>query len=201
MMCKTCTEDARTWLETCRNQKPERSDLEALPNGQKTHCPKGHPYDGENTYWYKGARQCRTCRAANNINSYYRHHAERRAYDKARWEADPDRYRAYSRKWQRENRERSNLLSRVKKQRRRRAGTLTVADWELVLEVYGPICLACGKSEVTIDHVVPVSRGGANDISNVQPLCNWCNTSKATKTIDYRPEPWDVVMARADAVA
>ena len=36
----------------------------------KTHCPQGHPYDGENTYFAKRSgranpeRQCRRCRAA-----------------------------------------------------------------------------------------------------------------------------------------
>jgi hypothetical protein len=28
----------------------------------KTHCPKGHPYDDENTYRYKNGRHCKTCR-------------------------------------------------------------------------------------------------------------------------------------------
>lgn len=31
-----------------------------------THCPQGHPYDDDNTYWYRKdsyrARHCRTCR-------------------------------------------------------------------------------------------------------------------------------------------
>jgi len=30
----------------------------------RTHCPQGHPYSEENTYWNKGHRQCRTCRTA-----------------------------------------------------------------------------------------------------------------------------------------
>jgi hypothetical protein len=25
-------------------------------------CPQGHPYTPENTYTYKGARSCKTCR-------------------------------------------------------------------------------------------------------------------------------------------
>lgn len=29
--------------------------------GSATHCPKGHPYDEANTYWYKGWRSCRLC--------------------------------------------------------------------------------------------------------------------------------------------
>ena len=28
----------------------------------KTHCPQGHAYDDNNTYFYKNERQCRTCR-------------------------------------------------------------------------------------------------------------------------------------------
>ncbi len=33
----------------------------------KTHCPKGHPYSGENLYLTKGGgRQCRQCRVAND---------------------------------------------------------------------------------------------------------------------------------------
>jgi HNH endonuclease len=28
----------------------------------KTHCPAGHPYDDENTYHWRGERQCRICR-------------------------------------------------------------------------------------------------------------------------------------------
>jgi hypothetical protein len=28
----------------------------------KTHCPRGHPYDDENTYWHEGNRDCKECR-------------------------------------------------------------------------------------------------------------------------------------------
>lgn len=34
-------------------------------NRKKTHCPKGHPYDEENTYWRKTSRHCRACLKAN----------------------------------------------------------------------------------------------------------------------------------------
>jgi hypothetical protein len=30
----------------------------------KTHCPAGHEYSEENTYHWRGERQCRTCRSA-----------------------------------------------------------------------------------------------------------------------------------------
>lgn len=33
-----------------------------LPQSEKTHCPKGHPYTLLNTIWYKGQRYCRECK-------------------------------------------------------------------------------------------------------------------------------------------
>ena len=32
---------------------------------------------------------------------------------------------------------------------------------------------------MTIDHIIPKSKGGNNDINNLQPMCNTCNTKKA----------------------
>lgn len=30
-------------------------------NAAKTHCPQGHPYSVENTYFNRGKRFCKTC--------------------------------------------------------------------------------------------------------------------------------------------
>lgn len=43
-------------------------------------------------------------------------------------------------------------------------------------------CQSCGKTqleaELTIDHIIPLARGGQNDISNLQTLCRGCNLKK-----------------------
>ena len=43
-------------------------------------------------------------------------------------------------------------------------------------------CQSCGKPEteaqLNIDHIVPLAKGGSNDISNLQVLCNRCNCQK-----------------------
>lgn len=50
-------------------------------------------------------------------------------------------------------------------------------------------CMACGKTEqLSMDHIIPVSKNGPHEISNIQVLCSSCNTIKGTKTIDYRPK-------------
>jgi 5-methylcytosine-specific restriction endonuclease McrA len=54
-------------------------------------------------------------------------------------------------------------------------------------EKYHKRCLCCDKRrKLTADHVIPVSKGGTSDISNIQPLCQPCNSSKGAKIIDYR---------------
>lgn len=64
-------------------------------------------------------------------------------------------------------------------------------DWQLVLDRYGRKCLRCEVKEsdvpLTKDHVVPLSEGGTNYASNLQPLCRQCNSWKGAREIDFRP--------------
>jgi len=43
-------------------------------------------------------------------------------------------------------------------------------------------CAYCGsKKNLEIDHIKPVSKGGDNNIENLQILCHKCNRAKADK--------------------
>lgn len=59
------------------------------------------------------------------------------------------------------------------------------------LKVYrqsGNRCLKCKTREnLTIDHVIPLSKGGTYNISNLQCLCQACNLDKGEEIVDYRP--------------
>ena len=48
-------------------------------------------------------------------------------------------------------------------------------------------CLACGTDEnLTLDHIIPRSKGGSNKIDNLQTLCQNCNLAKEDNAVDYR---------------
>jgi len=65
-------------------------------------------------------------------------------------------------------------------------GSHTEKEWSEFAQFCGSKCLRCGKPEFTKDHVQPLSRGGTDELSNLQPLCRSCNSWKFTRTIDFR---------------
>lgn len=73
-------------------------------------------------------------------------------------------------------------------------GKFTQKEWRALRSMYGNKCLCCGSTDrLTIDHVVPIVKGGRNTIDNIQPLCWKCNNFKRARTIDYRNPPFSRV--------
>lgn len=66
---------------------------------------------------------------------------------------------------------------------RREGRTSTGFDWEQALRDYGHQCAFCGVHDepLTVDHIVPISRGGGNWQWNVRPLCAPCNGNKGSR--------------------
>jgi len=50
--------------------------------GNRTHCPKGHPYSQRNTLWHKSryGRRCSTCAAKSSRATYQRKHPNAKPY-------------------------------------------------------------------------------------------------------------------------
>jgi hypothetical protein len=65
----------------------------------------------------------------------------------------------------------------------------------------GP-CVYCGAAAAVVDHVRPLSRGGAEHESNLVPACRSCNSSKGRRLlIEWLPEPVAYGVAHSSIVA
>jgi 5-methylcytosine-specific restriction endonuclease McrA len=81
-------------------------------------------------------------------------------------------------------------------------GCYTTQEWITLREQYDNRCLRCGRHQSELnrvleqDHVIPLSKGGTNWITNIQPLCHDCNGmgGKGTNTTDYRSGVQSVTM-------
>lgn len=69
--------------------------------------------------------------------------------------------------------------------KRNAQGSYTKEEWVALKVKYNHQCVQCGipdtESKLSVDHIIPLSRGGTNDISNIQPLCLPCNMKKHNK--------------------
>mgnify|MGYP001585303707 CR=1 FL=1 len=73
--------------------------------------------------------------------------------------------------------------------RRSAQGSHTFGEWETLKAQYNWICPACKRKEpeikLSIDHIIPLSKGGSDNIENIQPLCRNCNCQKWTRVVKY----------------
>ena len=56
-----CVNPAHLWLGTNQENAQAASDSGLLWQNKVTHCPKGHPYEGDNLITTKKGRACREC--------------------------------------------------------------------------------------------------------------------------------------------
>lgn len=129
-----------------------------------------------------------------------RRREQNRAYRRRYYQQNADALKQYQKDYRNREREKTRHTWRMTNHRRR--GTkveITFEQWEQIVLFYCPDnkCPACGCSfdntsnnrRLTMDHIVPLNRGGKTRPENVQPLCVSCNSSKSDeRVIDYRPD-------------
>lgn len=68
--------------------------------------------------------------------------------------------------------------------RRDAIGEYTTEQWVAALEHFEYQCAYCGEtSNLTVEHIVPISKRGTSYIYNIIPACAGCNGSKGAKEI------------------
>lgn len=62
------------------------------------------------------------------------------------------------------------------------------------------VCQICGSGKkLTIDHIIPKSKGGSGRWRNLQVLCKKCNNDKGD-TIDFKSYPQQIVAVKFSSV-
>jgi 5-methylcytosine-specific restriction endonuclease McrA len=64
---------------------------------------------------------------------------------------------------------------------------ITNRQWNDILKMYNFRCAYCGiQGNMTIDHVIPLSKGGEHSIENIVPACVECNCRK-NASLGWKP--------------
>lgn len=103
--------------------------------------------------------------------------ATRRASDRRRYKTNP----------------RTRARQLAKAHRRRVAkGAFSKEQWFAKCEYWGWRCYFCCVSltvyTATVDHRIPISKGGSNWIANIAPACGFCNKSRGNKSRGNKSE-------------
>lgn len=135
----------------------------------------------------------------NRSRSAYWSNRQKALVKRAAWRRQhPEKLREQYRRWistpqGQESRRAVGVRYRGRKAEQK--GVVTVECKQAWLEVFRFCCPVCGDKmdctpgshhakSLTWDHVIPISRGGRDDDSNLLPLCQSCNSRKGNRTYE-----------------
>lgn len=144
---------------------------------------------------------------------YYYNHLEERKAKARKWKKE-NREKNLSgiRRWKQKHKEEIKIYkkeylqksSRYRKwknfeERRRRikklnnGGSHTLQEWENLKKEYDYQCACCHRKEpeikLTEDHIISLDKNGNDNINNIQPLCQSCNSWKWNREMRFlKPE-------------
>jgi len=121
------------------------------------------------------------------LKKYHKNKNEIKKYQREYYQKNKEARRAYHKEYQKNNpqvRKKADAKRReLLKKAREEVEPYTrydVIDRDSIDGI--PICQLCNKSlkleEVEIDHIIPLAKGGKDELSNVRVLCSLCNASR-----------------------
>ena len=119
---------------------------------------------------------------------YYRANSQYAIQYAKEWRKNnPEKTKQYHKEYSEKNKEKEKIRFREKESKRRALkknnGVFYISKKELN-SMLSSACVICSSIEnITIDHIIPISRGGTHGIGNIQPMCLPCNTKKIDKTM------------------
>lgn len=157
----------------------------------------------------KTEKTCHVCKVLKPVSEFYTSKGHNdgfqtrcipceRKYQRERRHLYKERNQAYRKQWRAENIEHVRAVDRkyreahkevwAAKERRRRAKQLNNPTFKVtgkeLKRLYDSACVYCGSTEqITLDHVIPIDRGGSHSVGNLVPACGPCNFSKGSKLL------------------
>ncbi len=174
--CKVCV---KAWNAKYREENPEYMAKYRAENKDSIRATRAK-YRAENKDRLKAYSA-----------KYYAENIDSIKSDKARYYAENrEACLAYSANYKKANPEKNRASEQRRRARKANAkGTFTADDWKARLAYHGYKCIYCGiekadtkEKYLTMEHLIPLSRGGTNYPSNLAPSCKSCNCKKHTKT-------------------
>lgn len=203
--CETCIDKHRPECKKCRNEYTKKHYLVHKQEIQKKYQAYRKKWRQENSekiriYDKKYYQMHREKILAQNRKYYYEHPEYRQT--KTYHQRNNERAKKYYLENRKEARNKykeyiqslKGKLIRKKSEHKRRAlkqscqiNNLTTNQIKNILNE-AQKCAICNKKfnknrKKTLDHIIPISKGGNNTLMNIQTVCSYCNSVKGTK--DY----------------
>ena len=151
-----------------------------------------------NTKRYKSNWHCVDCSyKQSKIKSRLSYHKEYKKNYQRNWyknltEEEKKNEFIRLKQWKRDNPESVFLNNHSRRAIKKQATIehITAAQLRELKNKHNGICLYCRKevSKLTLEHIVPLSRGGEHSLQNLCYVCQTCNSSKRSKLLsEWKP--------------
>jgi 5-methylcytosine-specific restriction endonuclease McrA len=182
-------------------------------------CKETFPATEEFFRWHNKKKgklysQCRPC-AKEAGRAYYEVNKEKiKEYSKAYRDSHKDYYNNYTKQWRLDNTEQQRSLVRAWKkanpekkkgyEKKRTSIKRGYSEFSLI-QTYGVLCHLCFKPidfsaprqcgvegwemSLHIDHYIPLSKGGEDEVDNVRPSHAKCNVTRKTAPVEVYRAP------------
>jgi 5-methylcytosine-specific restriction endonuclease McrA len=91
---------------------------------------------------------------------------------------NPDKKKKYNQNYKKNNKTKVNEINSRRRATRKNAQAFMISKKDF-RKLKNDCCFSCGaKTELSLDHIIPLKRGGTHGIGNLQILCISCNCSK-----------------------
>ena len=204
--CKPCARDygiaSRLKIDREALNKRRRELYKEKP-GYKQHARKWYQRNKEYFIEYRTKpenrereRQIEQVRIKNaspeqrekRLDTYKKSHAKHRAKHAIYRQRVKERTKRTHNEWRKRNRDKENDY-RIRRRAIKKGSAIVekVVRANLIAQ-YGSVCYLCNRTlaqhEITLDHLIPLSRGGHHSYENLRIACRSCNAKKHTRTLD-----------------